>query len=90
MHGLSLPVSGFGLIFALGSTALASHLAAVSCSAEMFMHINAAPEKRENSSWAVWGSVSHCKLMAEVASVPLMTGTFLVEFFPLIQALRVS
>lgn len=90
VHSFSLSVSGFGLIFALGLTALASPLSAVSCTPEMLMHIKTAPENRENSFWAVWVSVSHCKLMAEVASAPLMTDTFLVGFFPLIQALRFS
>lgn len=89
-HSFSLPVSGFGLIFASGLTALASPLGAVSCTPEMLMHVNTAPKTRENSFWAIWVSVSHCKLMAEVAAVPLMTGTFLVDFFPLIQPLRFS
>lgn len=47
MHSFSLPVSGFGLIFALGLTVLALHLGAVSCTPEVLIHINTAPEKRK-------------------------------------------
>lgn len=56
-HSFSLPVSGFGLIFASGLTALASPLGAVSCTPEMLMHVNTAPKTRENSFWAVWVSL---------------------------------